>query len=174
MKTLIPIGIDCSVTHHLRKSGLRVRAFPFDWNVTPISSAVSLIQTRFNNFMDESNLVFLPPTNRVLFEENGIELKVVNEVITPVVDKKHKMLFPNDFSSAGEGDLALVKKKYDKRIYRLLELIDTSEEIIFLFNLGNINDWQAEQYRHSGINFPIEDSKQVEGALNQLKASIKI
>ncbi|MEM9161802.1 MAG: DUF1796 family putative cysteine peptidase, partial [Cyanobacteria bacterium P01_F01_bin.4] len=109
--TFIPIGVDCSVTHYLRKQKMRVQAFPFDWNVTPISSAISLIQNGFTDFMEEQNLLFLPPVKRMLFEENGIDLKVVDDIITPVVCKKYKILFPHDLSAAGKNDLPTVKQK---------------------------------------------------------------
>ncbi len=153
---LIPIGIDCSVTYYLRNSQRRLQAFPFDWNVTPISSALKLIQNGFADFMEESNLLFLPPVNRMLFEENGIDLKISKEIITPVLDKKYNILFPHDFSAKGKKDLPSVKEKYERRIGRLKKRLEKSETTIFVYNLKTINDWQLLQYESSGIAFPLD------------------
>lgn len=151
--TLIPIGVDCSISHYLRRQGKRLQAFPFDWNVTPLSSAISLIKNGFVDFMEEDNLIFLPPVNRMLFAENGIDLKVSKEIITPVVCKKYKILFPHDFSRKGKEELFLVKKKYERRICRLKSLLEQSEKVLLVYNLRNINHWQLDQYKSSGIEF---------------------
>ena len=158
-KTFVPIGVDCSVSHYLRNKNMRVQAFPFDWNVTPISSAITLIQNGFNDFMEEKNLIFLPPVKRMLFEENGVDLKVVDEIITPVICKKYKILFPHDFSVAGKEDVFVVKQKYERRIRRLVKLLDESEKLLFVFNLRLINEWQLAQYEFSGVNFYQEEIK---------------
>lgn len=165
----IPIGVDCSVTHYLRLKKMRVQAFPFDWNVTPIGSAISLIQNGFTDFIEEQNLTFLPPTKRMLFEENGIDLNVVDEIITPMICKKYKILFPHDFSAAGKKDLSAVKQKYERRIQRLIKLLNESENILFVFNSQPINEWQLAQYHSSGINFPQKEIKGLEMELKPLK-----
>lgn len=167
--TFIPIGVDCSVTHYLRKQNMRVQAFPFDWNVTPISSAISLIHNGFSDFLEDQNLVFLPPVKRMLFEENGIDLKVVDEIITPIVCQKYKMLFPHDLSEVGERGLPTVKQKYKRRIRRLLKVLDDSEKVLFVFNSRPINAWQLAQYESSGVKFIEEAIKDFEVEFKPLK-----
>ena len=119
----IPIGIDCSISHYLRHVGLRYEAFPFDWNVTPITSALSLIENNFEGFLEFDNLQFLPPTKRLLFEENDLVVNITNDIITPVVCRRYGMLFPHDFSEAGPQDYVKVKQKYDRRIQRLKDVM---------------------------------------------------
>lgn len=153
VKKLIPIGIDCSATHLLRSKGLRLEAYPFDWTVTPLSSAMELIENGFEGFMDLENLEFLPPTNRLLFEENGIDLKISKEIITPVICKRYGMLFPHDFSEKGIDDYEKVRGKYERRIQRFKSSIENSDQVRFIYNIANLNDWQKEQYEISQFAF---------------------
>ena len=103
MKTIayIPIGVDCSASHYLRAIDRRREAYPFDWNVTPISSAIQLIANGFQGFLERETLLFLPPTKRLRFDENGIDLKITNEIVTPVICLRYKILFAHDFSESG-------------------------------------------------------------------------
>jgi len=75
-KVYIPLGNDCSVSHFLRKSNLREKAYPFDWNITPLKSAIKLIENNFEDFLSLENLEFGEPCQRILFEESK-DLKIV-------------------------------------------------------------------------------------------------
>ncbi len=152
-KVYIPIGIDCSASHYLRSNDMRKQAFPFDWNVTPISIAIELIKNNFDGFLELQNLEFLPPVKRLLFEEDGINLKSTNDIITPVVCHKYGILFPHDFSEAGIEDYTKVKSKYERRIANMLRLIDEQNKIEFIYHIGEPNKWQLEQYKLTGKNF---------------------
>jgi hypothetical protein len=163
----IPFGIDCSIANYLRKEGKRNQAFPFDWSVTPTSSAIDLIQNDFSDFLDFNNLLFLPPVKRLLYKENGIDLKVSDEIITPVICKKYHILFPHDFPINALQDLPSVKKKYENRINRLKQYLNDSKKIIFVYNQKKINSWQSNQFLISNLNFP-QDS------LSELKLNFKL
>lgn len=143
---IIPIGTTCSISHYLRSKGLREKAFPFDWNVTPIQSAIELLQNDFEDFLFDANLIYLPAANRFLFDGEGREIEIKNDVITPVICKKYNILFPHDFSQKGEIDIDLVKIKYNKRISRLRDLLNSNIHLIFVASNDIINDWQQEQY----------------------------
>lgn len=58
---IIPLGINCDISHYLRTNGLRATAFPFDWNVTPIQAAVELIRNDFEKFLYGSNVSVSSP-----------------------------------------------------------------------------------------------------------------
>jgi len=169
----IPIGIDCSVSHYLRYMGLRYEAFPFDWNVTPITSALSLIKNNFEGFMELENLQFLPPTKRLLFEENDLDVKISNDVITPVVCCRYGMLFPHDFSGDGKKDYTIVKKKYERRIQRLKVAMEMPILKILIFNRCALNDWQLEQYRLAGMEFEENSKNETEIFSEKLPIPIK-
>lgn len=149
----IPIGFDCSISHYLRKVDLRKNALPFDWNVTPCMSALSLIKNDFEHFLNFDDLCFLPPTKRLLFEEDGLNTKIINDMITPVVCRRYGMLFPHDFSEAGADDYERVKDKYKRRISRFRDIISSPVAKVFIFSQGSPNDWQREQYKLSGQLF---------------------
>lgn len=143
---IIPLGINCDISHYLRRSGLRATAFPFDWNITPIQAAVELIRNDFEKFLDRSNLAFLPPVNRLLFDEDGVEVEIKNDVITPTVCRRYHILFPHDFPRSGAEQLGDVKDKYNRRIDRLISLLQSEIHLIFVAHDGQLNDWQQEQY----------------------------
>jgi len=159
--TCIPIGVDCSASHYLRARGLRKEAFPFDWNVTPVLSAIRLIENGFEGFLDEEDLLFLPPTRRILFEENGVDVKETEDIITPVVCRRYGILFPHDFSERGPADLPDVRRKYARRIDRLREIIESPRERSFVFHVGDLNEWQLQQYRLAGIEVEDVSEEQV-------------
>lgn len=169
----IPIGIECSISHYLRHMGLRYEAFPFDWNVTPITSALSLIKNNFEGFMEFENLQFLPPTKRLLFEENGLDVKITNDVITPVVCRRYGMLFPHDFSEEGLNDYKMVKMKYERRIQRLKDAIEKPILKILIYNRCALNDWQLEQYRLAGMEFEENSKNETQIFAEQLPIPIK-
>lgn len=143
---IIPLGLNCDVAHFLRKNGLRKSAFPFDWNITPIETVIQLIENDFEDFLSPHNLTYLSPTPRVLFKEEGTNLEFIDEMITPVICRKYRMLFPHDFSAGGELDLESVQSKYRNRIDRLRNLLSSDKKLTFVVQNGTLNDWQNEQY----------------------------
>jgi hypothetical protein len=151
---IVPLGINCTISHSLRAAGLRATAFPFDWNVTPVRSAIELIGNGFSDFLADANLIFLPPVHRLLFDENGIEVEIKNDVITPVVCRRYRMLFPHDFSREGEACLGAVRQKYQRRVARFTELLSSNRYLIFIHHDEPLNQWQKEQYR-SALGEPL-------------------
>ena len=149
-KILIPIGRKCDVANTLRGYHLRKQAYPFDWNVVTISTALELIENRFKDFLSEENLIFLPPIKgRPLNEKNELVTNNDGSILwtlrIPVICKKYNMLFSHDFSEKGIDDLPIVKEKYSRRISRLLKKIDNGEDILFLYDDGII-DKKNESY----------------------------
>ncbi len=159
--TYIPIGFNCNISHYLRSNELRHQAFPFDWNVTPITTALLLIKNKFEGFLNLQNLQFLPPVKRLLFMEDGINLKSTNDIITPVICNRYGILFPHDFSVAGIDDYKEVNNKYIKRIENLMRLIENDKNIVFVYHIGNPNDWQLEQYRLADEKFEVSSELEI-------------
>ncbi len=161
-KILIPIGRKCNVAHTLRKYHLRKHAYPFDWNIVQISTALKLIRNRFKDFLSEENLIFLPPIK-------GRPLNKKNELVTnndgsilwtlriPVICKKYNMLFPHDFSEKGIDDLPIIKEKYSRRISRLLEKIDKGEDILFLYDDGVIDKKNESYYLYKSAGIDLNN-----------------
>ncbi len=47
---LIPIGENCQPAFYLRETGLRVVAYPFDWQIIKLKTIIHLLKTRFVDF----------------------------------------------------------------------------------------------------------------------------
>lgn len=172
-KIIIPIGIDCSIAYALREKGLRAHAYPFDWNVTPVMSAIKLISNGFDGFLEEENLVFLQPVERMLFNEDGIDVKISDQIITPVVCRRYGILYPHDFSSRGKADLPDVKRKYERRIIRLKKAIRSSSKVCLLYNNTIPNLWQLEQYNMSETPFQETKKSELKHNFKALRKSYK-
>ncbi len=157
-KILIPIGRQCVIANTLRIYHLRKKAYPFDWNIVPISTALKLIENRFKDFLSEENLVFLPPVkDRPLNKKDelveNIDGSIFWDLRTPVICKKYKMLFLHDFSEKGIDDLPIVKEKYRRRIFQMLEIIDKGKDILFLYDNSEIQNKEIFQiYKSAGMD----------------------
>lgn len=173
---IVPIGADCSVASFCRDSGLRYEAFPFDWTVTPIDSAVKLIGNQFQDFLNESNLVCLDAEKRMLFQEDGLNLQVVDELVSPVICRKYKILFPHDFSGKGLADLEVVRNKYYRRIERLISKIQNGDKVCFIYAKRKPNRWQMKQYAKAGVTFEsaINSYQEVLSAIESLEGNLSV
>ena len=151
---IIPVGINCDCSLYLRSMGIRRMAFPFDWNVTPMKSVIALIENDFSEFLEKKNLIFLPPTERLLVNEDGDTVAINQDIITPVVCRKYKMLFPHDFPKSAILAFDEIKSKYVRRINKLNELFHSDTSLIFVASAGPLNEWQNEQYV-SALDSPV-------------------
>ena len=151
---IVPVGTNCELSHRLRTLGARPFACPFDWNVTPVTTAIEMILDGWQEMLAVENLTFLPPENRQLFTESGTDLKVSDEVITPVVCRRFKILYPHDFSSNGLSDLPHVREKYVRRFERLMHLLKEGNRVLLAFNDVSPNSWQSQQFKTAGVSFP--------------------
>jgi hypothetical protein len=159
---IVPLGLECSVAHYLRAKNLREVALPFDWNITPFTSVMRLLDSRFADFLREEHLEYLPPVQRLLFTEDGLSLVTANEIITPVVCRNYGMLLPHDFSAQGRLDYARVKQQYDARCQRLLDLLMADRPVTFAYHIAPLNEWQIRQYETAGV--PLPDPQSVDRA----------
>ena len=53
----------------LRSSGARTTAFPFDWNVAPLSAMAQLLRSDFGGFLEDVR--FGSPRKRILVDEES-------------------------------------------------------------------------------------------------------
>jgi hypothetical protein len=160
--------MNCSIAEFLRKTKLRRCALPFDWSITPVASALSLIENRFQGFLEPENLVFLNTTKRVLYEDDGVTLMKSNEVVTPVVCRRYGILFPHDFSARGRDDLDDVRVRYERRIERLLKLIDENKKMHMVYVQRPLLRWQRKQYRAAGVRYQTLREDELEGMYSRL------
>jgi len=173
---IVPLGANCSAAHYLRRQNIREAAYPFDWTVTPLTSIIDLIENSFSDYLNSDNLTYLPPSKRYKFNEQGTQLETTEELVTPVVCKKHKILFPHDFSELASRDLPHIQKAYQRRINRFIQLLSSDKKITFIINHGTntVNEWQHEQYQLAGTAFPQSSSTDVKRLFKALSKQYEI
>lgn len=152
---VIPLGSNCSIAHFLRKQRLRKYAFPFDWTITPVQSALQLLEGSFNRFLASENLHRGEVSNRMYFDDAGSDVVITNEKIVPMIDQRYQLLFPHDFRTGEPEEILAVQAKYSRRIDRLLEALESPrpQSIAFIACNGTINDWQRSVYESAEIVF---------------------
>ncbi len=148
---IVPLGINCRISHYLRNKGMRKVALPFDWNITPIQSSIELIANDFSGFLDRTNLRFLPPVKRLLFDETESDILITTEMVTPVINTKYEILFPHDFPAEYESTYHIVVDKYQRRIDRLNHLLNSELHIIFVYHQASFNEWQVDQFKQAHL-----------------------
>ena len=67
---VISLGYFCSTALELQRYGLRDGSYPFDWNITPIRSALAMIESGFEGFLQFDQL--RPESGRILDRGSGI------------------------------------------------------------------------------------------------------
>lgn len=116
---VIPLGMNCAMATQLKWRGLRQASFPFDWLLfqedDALESIVTLLETRFENFLNKDYLVD---------EESRIRTRIL------VTNTFFHIQFPHDFlQTIDENELANVKAKYARRIDRLYDTIKQSDTV---------------------------------------------
>lgn len=124
---IVSIGPHCITASHLEHLGLRVGSYPFDWlRDLSVEKALYFIDTKFKDFLIKENLQPKEPPSC----DNGLKYDLYQ-------DKLHGIYFVHDFPKDRPFDIAfdMVKEKYDRRINRLLDRIERSKSILFLYSI---------------------------------------
>lgn len=160
---IIPLGIRCSIASFLVKRQLRKQAFPFDWVITPIQSAIALIENDFDGFLDWKNLQY----GEAVLKSNGFvenhltegrsnKLKLARKhsrKLYPVICKKYNILHVHDFTDNSFETYQEVHSKYHRRVERLKGLLTSDLPLIFVAHDGLLIDDALEQYHAMGRTF---------------------
>ena len=135
---VVPIGVHCSAAAALRRLNIREMAFPFDWMVSGFINLYNCFNEDFKHFL----------------EKNSLRPRYDNQAIVDY----YGFEFPHDFpttqnliskENAGDGQVAqslihpnfkdyadAVKSKYDRRIERLYQILNSSEKVFFIRHFG--------------------------------------
>lgn len=106
-----------------------------------------------------SDLFFAPPVKRTQVVGQDGDDFLVDNWVTPCINKKYGIIFPHDFSLNYMDDYDLIRQKYSRRFDRLKEKINSSDSKIFLYSgcIGRINhrsslnEFQRKQFRVAGF-----------------------
>lgn len=114
----ISLGENCFPAIHASEHKVRIRSFPFDWNITPAQSLYDIFYNDFDGFLDLKNLVI-----------NG----------NAVLNKRYNFKFMHDFDvkdwydgpqgltpkdKIGEEDYKKICSYYERRIARLYSVFN--------------------------------------------------
>jgi hypothetical protein len=114
----ISLGYNCDIANSLISCGGRDASYPFDWNFTKMWKINELFKNRFSDFFIKEKLVEARYT--------GNPAKEKNNGITYVHDGRYEYL-KNDDSFYN-----MQKEKYDRRIDRLLNLLNKDTQLLFI------------------------------------------
>ena len=115
---IISLGNDCTLAIILRELNKRIAAFPFDWLETDISMVPLLFYNRFNDFLNNDNVK--------KFRKNNWYKSGKGNVDKYFMDTKYNTFHHHDEYNDEVLD------KYTRRCLRLINLLESDENIIFI------------------------------------------
>ena len=119
------VGQACACTQNLRKNKLQFSSYPYDWLFgMDLVNRMKLIANNYEHFIDYEDL---KDTNR----DNKSE-KNLCEIF---YNTKNEICFNHDFAYGKplEETYPAVKEKYDRRIKRQLEQIESSKRVLVVY-----------------------------------------
>ena len=81
----------CNVANALNQHQLRKQSFPFDWNITPFYSLLSILEEDFQDFLNPKYLVLRDDQRTVVNSKYGIEF--AHDFPTYIPDPEHDNLY---------------------------------------------------------------------------------
>lgn len=127
------LGANCSAAHQLRYRGLRKFALPFDWTAMKEDECLYKLSEGFENnfekFLLKENLIKLDNDEYSQAHKDRIQYK----------DKYTEIYYYNHFNKElnDNYEYEKVRQKFNKRIKRLINLINSSNRILFIFSSNN-------------------------------------
>lgn len=126
---IVPLGVGCIAASQLKFRGLRIASFPFDW-VTPgtrdnrLEFPLRSLETRFSEWLKPENLDWKYCAE---VGKQGFHF--------PVYDAGSGYEFLHDFKADrfDAEDVAIVRRKYARRIDRFYEMLEKATSILFVF-----------------------------------------
>lgn len=116
------IGAACSCTQGLRGAELQFASFPFDWLFgSDFTGRIDMLCNKFKRFIDFDDLEFT-------FSERSIKCDAYH-------NKFNDLTFNHDFQTniPLSETYNAVREKYNRRITRLLDLIEKSERVLAVY-----------------------------------------
>ena len=151
----VSVGEACWLALGLRKAGARTTAFPFDWNIVPLSAVALLLRSEFGGFLEDVR--FGAPKQRILVvdeDARGAAVDIIEDhLIVPAWSERARVLFVHDFVNGSAAELASVREKYGRRVARLGALLQQRETHVYLVERPiSLNEWQTAVLDELGVN----------------------
>jgi hypothetical protein len=136
---LISIGNSCTIRHHIDiYNNYKLKTNIFDWVLVNIE-CVCIILKYYNNF----NLLFnIDNISKDGNHENNskIIVKLLDYLDTYKINKPYFISYHDVKIKYTKKDIYEFIEKYKRRLERLINIIQTSTEIIYFIHYGIIND----------------------------------
>jgi hypothetical protein len=141
---IISIGVDCGIATFCKEHKLRNISLPFDWVV----SYNGVSKCIMNNFTD---FLVLSPENRI---------------------NKYDIYFHHHFSH--ETDNIVDKQHYERRLERIKNILETSEEPIIFCRRGHSTHHHVEHNaKYADIKNDIDDAEELDTFLSEKYPNLK-
>lgn len=147
---IVSLGFFCGVGQELERMGFREESFPFDWVISNLKTVNELIENKFEGLFD-------------------LDYLYKNEFLTnEVKHKKYIFNFYHDFNKDKniEQQLNKVQLKYERRIKRFYDLLNSSKSVLFVCYINDADPI-------GNVEIPNQISKLI-SLLNQYKLNYKI
>lgn len=115
---IVSLGYNCEIANSIISMRARDAAYPFDWIFSKMWKINETLKKRFSNFFLQENLIAAKYKKFPAREkDNGFIY---------VHDGKYSLL------SQYISEYAIVKEKYNRRITRLLDILDNGKSVLFV------------------------------------------
>jgi len=150
----ISLGSTCSIVYNLKRLELRTKAYPFDWiRILNLNKITELINNNFDKFLDIDNFEFKEYSDKFMIDGEYGSYIYSNDYCN----------FYHEFNKPiNECDVDEFINKYQRRINRFMDLLNSDEEIIFVreelrkVNINKINNFiNSIQNVNPNINFKL-------------------
>ena len=146
---------DCTGAQFLRNINMRKEAYPFDWNVIRVDDMMKNLWHNFKYFLLPEKLHYSPIKINNRYEQpssNGWmnETKWVYDVYC----HKYNIHFPHDFIENDEKTFLAVKKKYFRRIKRLITLFKSNKIVCLIFKENDLKYKKIKIVYHLTTLYP--------------------
>lgn len=128
---IFSLGELCFISIQLEKNGIRPYSGVLDWMGSPNLSSVSrMLRNRFEGFMDRQNMECVGTAGDKLYlvQDKLYDIYSNHDFFIAQNDPKKLESYPN------------VKAKYDRRIKRFLEKVDSSKRLLFVRSGGTYEE----------------------------------
>lgn len=119
---ILGTGAACSCTECLRMHKLQDFSYPFDWLCgSNFAGKIKIISSKFKDFLNKEDLIFSHTENSILCDAYR--------------NNRNNLVFNHDFPKDIPLDISYdeVRVKYDRRINRLLDKINNSKNVLFVY-----------------------------------------
>jgi Putative papain-like cysteine peptidase (DUF1796) len=115
---VVGLGYSCQIAYQIGENGYRKYAYPFDWITSNFNGLILFIANRGAGFLEWGN-----------FTTSGL-IKGTSTYST--TDNVYGFILIHDFYWPLEKSYPIIKAKYDRRIQRFFNLLNSDKRVLFI------------------------------------------